>query len=235
MVKNEINTIVDWYPYVTGKAFFSELKNVPRIDPGYYQLFLNMLAEDTVAKSYFDAFELHDDFYSTLVDFNHFIPNDQKVEVFYAAKVGKAYREIPSFCTYVLTKAWEQCNGIPNLLLKVIPTTYLKKFCSKGYFMSDLTLHDAICNICTEDYSPFSTGKLKNLVHDPKGNFYELYIRESDMVAAVPEAIGESLTNPDIANITLTPQGLQTGGVYLRTMSGHLGAINSTYDLREVI
>ena len=58
MVKNEINTIVDWYPYVTGKEFVSELKNVPRIDPDYYQLFLNMLAEDTIAKSYFDAFEL---------------------------------------------------------------------------------------------------------------------------------------------------------------------------------
>lgn len=236
MVKTETNSILDWYPMIIGKEFTGEAKNTPRLNPVYYQLFLDMLEEDNIAKEFFNIFEMHDDFFSTAVDFNHFIPSDQRAEVFYAAKLGKGYREIPSFCAYVLDKAWKQCNGIPNLITKVIPISYLKRFCYKNYFVGSVTLHDAICNVCTDQYSPFTRGKLKNLVKDEEGNeFYEIYIRETDMVAAVPTEIGEKLAVTDIENITMTPNGLQTGGKYIRTMASHFGAVNSYYDLRKVI
>ena len=233
-----VNTLIDLYPYVMGKSHFAEVKVRARLDQDYLKLFVNMLSEDQVAQKYFEVLMVHEDFYNTLVDFNHFIPPEQQAEVFYAAKLGRGYREIPSFCAYILDLAWKQCNGIPNLIPKVLSGTHLRKFCGEGYLLGGLSLHDAICNVCTDQYMPFNSVNTKNLIKaktTDELDFYEIYIRESDMVAAVPKSIGDVLTDSTISKISVTPNGLFVGGQYIRTMANHLGVINSIYDLREVI
>ena len=55
------------------------------------------------------------------------------------------------------------------------------------------------------------------------------------MVAALPNGIAEQLNERSVSSITVTPNGLAINGKLLRTMAGHIGAINSIYDLREVI
>ena len=218
-------------PYILGKKFTGKAKNVPRCNKQVLEDFLTALAEDEIAMKFFEAYDVAADFYKTILDFRHIIPKEYREEVFYAAKNGKMYKEIPSFCVYTLTRAWEQCYGIPNLLFKVVPIPAIKKFCEDGYFLGGLSLRDVVCNVCTDEYAPLSVYHSKNRLKD----FSEVYVQSADMVAALPHSIADSLSDSSITAITVTPNGLETGGVLLRTMANHVGAVNSIYDLREVL
>lgn len=232
MTKEVFNTDLNSLsPYILGKKYFGKAKNVTRGNPEILSKFLTLLEADPIAKEFFNAYNISSDFYNTMIDFKHFIPKEHRDEVFYAAKVGKMYREVPAFCVYILEKAWEQCNGMPNLLFKVIPIQAIKKFCEEDYFLGGLSLRDVICNICCEDYSPVSFYSPKNKV----GNFTELYIPSADMVAAVPNSIADCLDDNSVTQIVLGTNGLEIHGKLLRTMANHVGAINSTYDLRELL
>lgn len=219
-------------PYILGKEFTGEVKERVRLDKHVLEDFLTMLDEDNIAKDFFNAYENANDFYETMIDFKHYIPKEQRQEVFYAAKMdGEYYSEIPSFCAYIVKKSYEVCNGIPNLLLKVIPTACLKEFFKEGYFSPGLTFRDVICNLCNENYNPISIKHPKNKI----GNFTEFYIATTDMVAALPNSIADELPNECCETIKQTPVGLEVGGVLIRVMANHVGAINSTYDLRELL
>jgi len=109
--------------------------------------------------------------------------------------------------------------------------TALKKFLEEGYFLGGLSLRDVICNVCTEEYSPLSLYHPKNKLKD----FTEIYVQSTDMVAAVPHIIADALDDASIMSIESTNNGLSTKGVLLRTMANRVGAVNSTYDLRNVL
>lgn len=232
-MSNSLNTdLVSLEPYITGHKFYGECKkDTVRYNEEILKKFLTMLEEDPIAKEFFTAYEVSQDFYKTMVDFRKIIPKELQNEVFYAAKNGCMYKEIPAFCVYLLRKAWNESYGIPNLIIKKLPTTALQKFLAKDYFLGGLSLKDAICNVCTDEYVPLSVYHPKNKLKD----FTELYIASADMVAAVPHSIGDALTDDAIASIKVTPNGLSTNGVLLRTMCNYVGAINSTYDLRELL
>lgn len=218
-------------PYILGKKFTGTAKNTPRFNKEVFEDFVTALEEDSIAKGFFEAYDIAGDFYKTMVDFKQIIPKEYREEVFYAAKVGTMYKEVPSFCVYVLKASWELCHGIPNLLFKVVPITAIKKFCEEGYFLGGITLRDVVCNVCSEEYVPLSLYHTKNKLKE----FSEIYVPSADMVAAVPHSIADALDAASIAAITLTANGLETGGMLLRTMGNHVGAINSNYDLREVL
>lgn len=233
MSANEFKTdLMSLEPYILGNKFTGEVKkDIVRYDEDVLQKFLTMLEEDSIAKSFFEAYELDTDFYQTMVDFRKIIPKELQREVFYAAKNGVMYKEIPSFCVYLVKKAWDESYGIPNLIIKKLPTNALQNFFNKGYFLGGLTLKDVICNVCTEEYTPLSLYKNKNKL----SKFTELYIPSADMVAAVPHSIGDALNEDAVNSIKVTPNGLVSGNVLLRTMCGYVGAINSIYDLRELL
>lgn len=218
-------------PYILGHKFTGEAKNVPRLPKDVYEDFMRHIAEDDTAKAFLDAYDLSKDFYTTLPDFKKFIPKEYQDEAFYAAKNGHYYRQFPAFCEYILRKSWEQCNGIPNLLFKVVPMATFKVFCQEGYFIGGTTLKDVVCNVCHPEYHPVSLYHPFNKL----GDFTEVYIPVTDMVAALPNGIAEQLNERSVSSITVTPNGLAINGKLLRTMAGHIGAINSIYDLREVI
>ncbi len=218
-------------PYVLGKKFTGVCKKRQTVSHEQLENFLTMLEEDPIAKSFFLAFDLANDFFNTMVDFKHFFDEDIRQEVFYSAKNGKIYRQVPSFCVYIITKAWELCYGIPNLILKVIPVSALKQFFEEDYLHGGLTLKDVICNVCSEEYEPLCLYHPMNKLKE----FTEIYVESTDMVAAVPHRIAEVLDDASISAIKATPNGLETNGVLLRTMGGFVGAVNSIYDLRTVI
>lgn len=218
-------------PYILGKQFTGEVKNQPRCNDDVLENFLTLLEENSIAKNMLNAFDIAADFYKTCVDFKEFIPKDMREEVFYAAKVGKYYKQIPSFCVYVITEAWKQCYGIPNLIFKVVPMPAFKKFCEKNYFLGGITLKDVVCNLCSDEYKPLTSFRKKNKLKD----FTEIYVESTDMVAAVPHSIGDVLDDVAIQRLTVSKDGLESDGMLLRTMTGHVGAINSIYDLRELL
>ena len=229
---SELMTLDELAPYIEGKKFFGKSKIKERCSKLVLEDFLTLLEEDDIAKSTFENVEIANEFYEIMTDFKHFIPKDQRVEVFYAAKLGGAYyAEIPSFCVYMLKKCYEKCNGMPNLIFKVMPTRCIKEFLTEGYFTEGITMLDAICNVCNDKYVPVSTVRPK-CIHE---KFTEFYIAQTDMVAALPNSIAEQLTDSSCKAIEVTGAGLAVGGVLLRTMADHIGAINSTYDLRELL
>lgn len=223
--------LCDLEPYILGKKYFGEAKNQPRLTQEILDKFVKCLEEDPIAKEFFTVFDSANDFYNTAVDFKHFIPKDMRTEVFYAAKNGFGYVQVPSFCVYMLRKAWDKCNGIPNLIFKVLPATCIKEFCKKEYLLGGLSLRDVVCNVCTPDYTPLSLYHPKNKLKD----FTEIYIHSTDMVAAIPHSIGDCLSEDSVTSIKLETNGLAINGVLLRTMCGYVGAINSNYDLRGLL
>lgn len=225
-------TLDELAPYIEGTKFFGKAKIKERCKRSTLEDFLTLLEEDDIAKSTFDNVEVANEFYEIMTDFKHFIPKEQRSEVFYAAKLnGEYFSEIPSFCMYMLRKCYEQCNGMPNLIFKVMPMRCIKEFLTEGYFTSGITMVDAVCNVCNDKYTPVSIANPK-CKHD---NFTEFYVARTDMVAALPNSIAELLTNSSCTAIESTGAGLAVGGVLLRTMADHVGAINSTYDLRELL
>lgn len=218
-------------PYILGNKFTGEANNIPRLPAQVLEDFLTLLEEDEIAKKFAETYELAKDFYETMPDFKRLVPKEYQEEVFYAFKNGHYYVQIPSFCEYILRKSWEQCNRIPNLLFKVVPIAAIKTFCQKNYFVGGLSLKDVVNNVCTEDYTPISLYHPFNKLTD----FTEIYVPSTDMVAAVPNSIAELIPESSVASITMTPNGLAVSGQLLRTMANHVGAINSFYDLREVI
>lgn len=223
-------TLNDLEPYINGKKFTGEVE-VARGDEAILKKFLNLLEEDDIAKEFFNTYDVAQNFYTTMPDFKQIIPKELQVECFYAAKNGVMYKEIPAFCVFLLKKAIAECDGIPNLIPKVIPSNVLNEWCKKGYFGGGLSLKDVICNICTPNYKPLCNTYLKNVV----GDFTEIYVTSTDMVAAIPNKIAECLDDESIRNIVLTSNGLSTNDVILRTMCNYVGAINSYYDLRKLI
>lgn len=230
---SEALTLSDLAPYITGHKFFGKAKvSAKRATKQQLEDFLTLIEEDDIAKSTLENLEIANEFYEIMTDFKHFIPSDIRTDVFYAAKLGgEYYSEVPSFCTYMLKKCYEQCNGLPNLIFKYMPTRCTKAFLSEGFFASGISMLDAICNICDKDYTPVSTIRPK-CKHEL---FTEIYVAATDMIAAVPNSIAELLTDASCGSIEVTGAGLAIGGSLLRTMADHIGAINSIYDLRELL
>ena len=224
------SNLTELAPYVLGKKFTGEAKKVPRVPIEAINDFANKLAEDNIAKVYFDGVDIAKDFYEIMTDFKKFVPKEYQDEVFYAVKNGHYYKQIPAFCEYIIRKSWEKSNGIPNMILKIIPIQALKTFCQSEYFLGGLSLKDVICNICSENFEPVTFYKPFN-----RHSFTEIYIPSTDMVAAVPNTLADCLSENSVSSITVTPEGLKLGNVLLRTMAGYVGAVNSIYDLRELI
>ena len=224
-------TLHELEPYILGKAFTEDKVKVTRIDRHIFKQFMEMLSYDPIAKQFLDVYDNYKDFYKTAVDFRNQIPKDVQAECFYAAKLGKYYPGVPSFCAFIVKKCYDECYGIPNLILKKMPLQVLRNCFSEGYFGTGICLRDVICTICNEEYTPLCKSNPKNKV----GDFTELYIETSNMVAAVPNKIADALDDSSVLQIVETDKGLAVNGLLLRTMCNYAGAINSTYDLREVI
>lgn len=226
-------TLSELEPYITGKKFTGKYdKERIMCSKDMLEDFIKSVRCDEIASRFFDAYESHDDFFNTMVDYKNVITDsNMRKEVFYAAKVGKIYSSVPSLCVYMLQKAWNSAQGIPNLIPYLLPIPSLKLFFKYGYLGGGLSLADVICNVCTPDYKPLSNTNLKHKVD----NFYEVYLPKLDAVAVLPTPIGDLLDDSALREIVHGRNGLEIKGILLRTMAGYVGAIHSTYDLRELI
>lgn len=217
--------------YITGEKK-TEPPAVPvELDIEQLAIFKGLIDVDHYAGTFFRNFDNAQVFYDTMPDFAHHISKEQLNEVYYAAKCNNVIKGCPSLCQFMLMQAWKEANGMPNLIMKIIPLQMLKTFFKQNYFGEGLTLEKLVQGLCCDTYLPLSEARPK-VEHK---TFTELYIKETDMVAAVPKQIAQALSDDDVLAIKVTKQGLETHGVKLRTMCGYLGAINSTYDLRELI
>lgn len=221
-------TLSEMAPYIQGKKFEGAAKREP--DKNAVDQFAKRVGESITAKSNLDLIENWNDFYSIEPDFKNWIKADQRAEAFYAAKNEAFAYAVPSMCIYMLKKAYNVYKS-PNLIFKMLPQPMFEKFIAEGYLGGGLSLQDVVCSFCNPNYQPLSTERLKCRC----GEFTEIYVQETDMVALVPNRVADNLDDKAIDNITVTPAGLSTGGMLLRMMGGSRGVINSTYDLRNLV
>lgn len=221
-------TLDDMCPFIQGKKFEGSAKRFA--DKVAVDEFAKRVSESITAQSNLELIDSWRDFYTIEPDFKNWIKAESRAEAFYAAKNGVFAYMVPSFCIFMLKKAYSTYKS-PNLIFKLLPQPVLDKFFAEGYLGGGLTLQDVVCSFCTPTYQPLSCERLKNRC----GDFTEVYVQETDMVALLPNRIADNLDNTAIDNIKLTEAGLSTGGMLLRLMGGSRGVINSTYDLRNLV
>lgn len=227
----DFKTILDYAPYYEGKLKLPASKSRPILTIEQATTFTEHVTADIVAKQLFDMCEKPTDFFSLHVDAKQWIPKQLQSEVFFCTKNGMYCGEISSYVTYMVRKAVNAADGIPNMVSKYLSQKDLTLMFTEGYVGGDYTLKDVISTEINAEFIPLSELRLK-VRHD---KFSELYVAETDMISAVPNDIADNLTDDAIRHIRVTPNGLAIGEALLRTMGGHYGITNSIYDLRELI
>lgn len=221
--------ITEYANLVLGKEYLGQ-SNRQSVSSDVYQDFIDKLSKYSDIKQVFNATNSHAEFFSACKDFSRWTPKHAQKEVFYAAKNGFYSKDVPADCIFLVKLAFNRVS-IPNLILKQVPSSVSKTWFAEGYFTGGYTLRDVICTYCAPDYIPISDTNTK-----VKHNTYtEIYIKSTDMVAAVPNKIGDLLSLNDIENIECDVNGLHIGGNYIRTLGGYYGASNSVYDLRRIV
>ncbi len=225
---DNFSTIVSKADYINGKRFTGQVEHL-KVDPEMYQNFVNKLEMYDEARSLFYCLESHSDFFKYASDFAKWFPKPLWKELFYAARNGFYSADVPADCIYLVKKAYAVID-LPNLIFKQIPTAYLNTWFSEGYLSGGYTLRDVVCTYCCSTYKPLDEVSTKIKHKD----FTEIYVRSTDMVAAVPSRLGDFLSADVIDKLECSPMGLHVNGAYIRTMAGFYGAVNSNYDLRKL-
>lgn len=228
MVKIKDMSIREKAEYICGKKFLgTSTREVTNED--MYQSFCTMLHKYDDVLYVFNYLESYTEFFKCCTDFAKWFPKKHWKELFYAVKNGFYSTDVPSDSIYLTKKAYTAIS-IPNLILKQIPVSWQSSWFEEGYFSGGYTLRDVICTFCMPTYRPLD--HINNKV--TYETFTEIYIKDTDMVAAVPNRIGDLLSAETIDRIKCEPNGLSVDGKFLRTLGGYHGAANSIYDLRQL-
>lgn len=224
-------TIPDMAPYIMGQKYLKESEPYVFSDFELYKAFSKAVATTQLGDVNFDAMENYKDFFNCEPEIKKLIPSRQaQQEVFYALKNGIIVKGVPANCIYMVKKALSKIDS-PNLVVKQLPLDLLKSCFTKGYFGDGYTLRDVICNLSNLPYEPLSMTKSKIIYQD----FTELYVKETDMVALLPNALAAGLNEDSISYLHVTPDGLMVKDILLRTRGNYIGAVNSIYDLRKLV
>ncbi len=223
--------IVDAYDYILGRKFLGVAKREPfRGSKDTLKLGKELLNKHTTSKSNLNVLEVASAFYKAEPDFAHDVPPNQREEVFYALKLNFVSPIVPAKILFLIEKTFS-LYGTLNLIPKVFPKSDLDDLFAEGYLQSGYTLRDVLCTLYDEKYMPLSIG---NLAVPNKEN-WDIYIKETDMVAIVPSQIKERLTQDDILKLSIKNKRIMLGDKELRFIGDYYGAVNSCYDLSGIV
>lgn len=221
--------ITDFAPYIMGERFTRGNVAPYRIDMDLYNKVAQIVKESDSAEANIAALSAPAAFYKVEPDIAHYVPALAREEIFYALKNGYASESVPSRLVFLLKRAYSVID-LPNLIVSQIPENEFEVIFQTNY-LKGCCLHDVICSLFDSTYYPVTDAKPKNRHTD----YTEVYVSETDMIAALPNALADTLSLSDIRNLTVTSCGLSLENYPLRTMGGLYGATNSIYDLRYAI
>lgn len=164
------------------------------------------------------------EFFRIESDLAHLIPQREHAEAFYSMKLGYCVPGVPAEFIYFAQKVYQQYK-ICNLVCPLLPKHTATMAKRKSYLSSGYTLRDVLCSFVNPNFTALT--EEKQVVRC--GDWYELWLPQCDMVAAVPIAVGEKLHNEDVARICLTDKGLMLDQVPLSALGG---VADGGYDLR---
>ena len=219
-------TLLEMEPYITGRAFTRKCQAPARCTPEMFSLVCSEAAASDTCAKVLEIVERYQDFEP---DISNMFPKSEREEMFYCLKNNGYSPNVPGKCIYLL-KTLTAKYGSASLALKALPNAYLTILFQKNY-LEGCTVRDVIKSFADPEYEPFTPAKLRIQHKD----YDEIYVASEDMVALVPKDISAKIADSDIPQIELGKKGLEVSGLELRFMANHYGAINSFYDLRELI
>ena len=220
----------DKYKYVIGKETYPEKKPISYPTDEEISKWVDIGSDVQRFQDYVDSLQSHLDFYKIFSDLRNIIPPAKKEEFFYELKNGFKAEGVPAKFIYYMKYLYSIYNSA-NIAVRVLSEKDMETFFSENYFGKDITARDVIKEFVDKDYEPVHSGNLR-VNH---GSYYEVYLPKEDMVALLPTRLAESLSDNDLLNIEEGDNGLEVGEELLRARAGYYGAINSVYDLRELI
>lgn len=222
--------IPDMAPYIYGERTTRGGLGVYRIEQDLFDEAAQLMADIEGSEFSLDSYEKPKFFYKSNPDMEHLVPKYAQEEIFYALKNGYGNEHVPAKVIYMLNKAYNSVHKIPNLIFKAISKDDFTVMFQEGY-LDDVCMRDVICSFIYEDYTPLTYESPIKLHSD----FAEVYIADTDMVAALPLDIVNGMSASDARRLNVTADGICLDTIPLRTLGGRYGATNSVYDLRECL
>jgi hypothetical protein len=219
-------TLIEMEPYISGNSYLPEVNPPYRATTEDFQRWREILHISKLAPELIKVMENSTQFFKFEPDIAHYVPKKQREEMFYALKNGFFSPCVPAKCIYLIRKVYDtykMCNLIPRLL----PDTVF----AKSYLAGGFTLQDTISTLCDKRYMPLARHRLSV----PFEDYHEVYVKATDMVAAIPSKIASKLSDDEIMSIEVDTYGLRIKEVYIAFMGGYHGACNSIYDLRGLV
>lgn len=224
-------SIPEWGDVFSGQTLSTTRYSGYRSNPEDIKLWMRYFSQSPTAAQVLQATEYADEFFAIEEDLSLLIPKKQQEECFFSLKNGFTAPNCPAQFIYFARQIFKM-YGICNLIGPALPRDVKAKVIKQDYFGAGYTAVDAICNFVWKDYKPIKSGRPLSMC----GDWYEMYIPATELVAALPLEMGRHLSVSDSPNISLQPGiGLMLGDVPLYTLPGSVGVTASYYDLRRPI
>lgn len=224
-------TIPDWGDIFSGQGLSATHYRGYRGNPEDIKEWMRYLAQSPTAHVVLAATEDSKEFFAVDEDFSLLIPKHKQEECFYSLKNGFTAPNCPAQFIYFARQIFKR-YGIANLIGPALPKDLKSKVMKQDYFGAGYTAVDAICNFVWKEFKPIT--KWHSVVKC--GDWYEVYIPNTELVAAVPIEIGRSISQSEISAIELKHDvGLVLHGTPLCRMAGSVKLSSNYYDLRRSI
>lgn len=200
-----------------------------RAAPGDYQRWADIFARSDIAKQILEATESSKEFFCIESDLAKLIPVREQTEAFYSMKLGYCIPGVPAQFVYFAKQVYAKYR-ICNLVCTLMPRSVAMQAMKSSYFNSGYTLLDVLRTFVNESFTPLTPDN-----HVARcGEWYELWLPQCEMVAAVPESVGTKIRHEDTFNIAMTTHGLMLDNIPLTAMAGGSigGALGSGFDIR---
>lgn len=206
-------------------------KDTPIVTKEEVYQFLSMFSVDDFIKTVFDKTENYVQFYNYFPWMKNCFEPGKPKELFYAAKCGMIYENVPPTMVFLLKKAMATFEyKYPNLAISRLERKMFPPYLKPGILRNDTTYKDVIENILGRACKLITASEL---CVDVSG-VSELYVPNIDAVALVPTEMLDGITDlDDYRSVAYDKNiGLTIKGQTIRTMGGRVGLTKNDLDLR---
>ncbi len=202
-----------------------------RPGPDDYERWSGIFAKSPTASIVMDTTDDYASFFTVESDLARIIPKNEHLEAFYSMKLGFCAPGVSSQFIYVTEELWKAYH-ICNLIAPLLPLGILNSLGKTGYFGNQYTGLDV--------YRSFLDENLDVMDRDHPivkcDDWYEAYLPNLGMVAALPECIGKRLVADDVERIRqVAGVGLVIDDAPLTSVGGLKGVCDSVFDLRGAL
>lgn len=173
----------------------------------------------------------HTEFFKACELLSKVVDKKLQEDLFYAAKLGFTYTDIPSKLVYLLRVAIRKTPS-PNTAIESIDKTQLARYLKPGVLPEGITVKQVMTNLIGSDFKLLVPARRKAKYKD----FYEVYVENVDRVVLLPETIASQITSrSDLCDINYKENtGVCLCDTPLRSLCGYFGIVKDEFDLRGV-